>query len=317
MRLLMWKQFVIDYLTFSKRERRGSISLIIIIGLLMLAPLLFPLFVKHSKIDASQFQKQIAALKLKENDSTNGYAKTYPDDDDRRYYATNKKYTIKGELFYFDPNIITAAQWKRLGVRDKTIATIQNYTSKGGKFYKPEDLAKIWGFFPNEIERLTQYIQIAAQPKKEYAVNTYEKKVYDRPKYAPTIVDVNSGDTTAYIALPGIGSKLAQRIINYRDRLGGFYKVDQIAETYGLPDSTWQKIKPRLQLSGAGIKQININTATADEMKTHPYLKWNLAKLIVEYRTQHGPYNSIADIKKIMLVTDEIFNKAAPYLKVN
>jgi DNA uptake protein ComE-like DNA-binding protein len=49
-------------------------------------------------------------------------------------------------------------------------------------------------------------------------------------------------------------------------------------------------------------------------MKSHPYLRYNLANAIVQYRTQHGNFFSVADIKKIMLVTEEIFNKAAPYL---
>jgi competence ComEA-like helix-hairpin-helix protein len=121
-------------------------------------------------------------------------------------------------------------------------------------------------------------------------------------------------DTSAFIALPGIGSKLANRIINFRDRLGGFYTIDQVAETFALPDSTFQKVKPGLVLTTATVKKININTATADEMKLHPYIRYNLAAAIVQYRTQHGNFQSVADIKKIMMVTEEIYNKLAPYL---
>ena len=102
------------------------------------------------------------------------------------------------------------------------------------------------------------------------------------------MVDVNTADTTAFVALPGIGSKLALRIVNFRDKLGGFYSVDQIAEIYGLPDSSFQRIKHLLKLDNPSIKKININTASKDEMKLHPYFKWNLANAIVEYRNQHG-----------------------------
>ena len=35
----------------------------------------------------------------------------------------------EGELFAFDPNILDAAGWKKLGLRDKTINTIQNFIS--------------------------------------------------------------------------------------------------------------------------------------------------------------------------------------------
>src|SRR6185437_7375519 len=91
------------------------------------------------------------------------------------------------------------------------------------------------------------------------------------------IIDVNLADTTALISLPGIGSKLAQRIIAFRNKLGGFYSIEQVGETYLLPDSTFQKIKPKLTIVGNNVKQININVASIDEMKAHPYLRYNLA----------------------------------------
>ena len=116
--------------------------------------------------------------------------------------------------------------------------------------------------------------------------------------------------------MPGIGSKLSQRIIAFRDKLGGFYSVNQVGETYLLPDSTFQKIKSRLFISDTAVKQININLASVDEMKVHPYLRYNLANAIFQYRQQHGNFNSVEGIKKIMLVTGDVFNKIAPYLSV-
>ena len=116
--------------------------------------------------------------------------------------------------------------------------------------------------------------------------------------------------------MPGIGSKLAQRIIVFREKLGGFYKIDQIAETFGLADSTFQKIKPRLTINDKTIKQFNINTATIDEMKLHPYLRYNIANAIVQYRTQHGNFNNIADVKNIMIIDELLFNKISPYITI-
>ena len=174
------------------------------------------------------------------------------------------------------------------------------------------------GFFPNEVDRLLPYVQIATN-NNYVATNNYstdENKTYDKPKYTPKIVDINTADTTAYIELPGIGSKLANRIVNYRDKLGGFYKVEQIKETFGLADSTFQKIKDRLVLNTKAVTQININTATMEELKAHPYLKQNLAKVIFNYRTQHGNYQTVTDLKKIMIIDDEVYVKISPYLTV-
>jgi competence protein ComEA len=205
-----------------------------------------------------------------------------------------------------------------LGVREKTANTIRNYISKGGRFYKPEDIAKIWGLHEDEVKRLLPYVRIEDKPASGY--NKYpdrgEVKTYAKPTHTITPCDVNYSDTAAFIALPGIGSKLAARIVAFREKLGGFYKTEQVAETYGLPDSTFQKIKSRLVISNSNVKKLNINTATLDELKVHPYLRYNIANAIVQYRTQHGNFLDVSDIKKIMAVTDEIYGKAAPYLSV-
>jgi competence ComEA-like helix-hairpin-helix protein len=90
--------------------------------------------------------------------------------------------------------------------------------------------------------------------------------------------------------------------------------VSQVGETFGLPDSTFQKIKQYLKLENISIRKININTATIDELKLHPYIKWNLANPVVAYRNEHGLFLKVEDIKKVMAVTEEVYNKIAPYL---
>jgi competence protein ComEA len=318
----MFKQVIAPYFSYTKKERRGVIVLLLLILLIIILPFLYPLFIKSKPVNTSDFKKEIDRLIITQDSLINNhyinrglkndeeYA-TYNQPSEKNYY----KNTTKGELFYFDPNTASADDWKRLGLRDKTISTIQNYLSKGGHFYKPEDISKIWGLHEDEVQRLIPYVQIAAK-ENNYTKQTYEPKSFDKPKYTPSIIDINTADTTALIALPGIGSKLAQRILNFRDKLGGFYKMEQVGETYGLPDSTFQKIKARLTISNAAIKQFNINTATVDELKSHPYIKYNLANAIAQYRTQHGNFTSVAGIKNIMMVTEDIYSKAAPYLTV-
>ena len=112
------------------------------------------------------------------------------------------------------------------------------------------------------------------------------------------VIDINTADTSAFISLPGIGSKLAARIVNFRDKLGGFYSIDQVGETFGLPDSTFQKIKQYLKLENTSIKKININTATVDELKAHPYIKYSVANPIIAYRNEHGPFFKSGRYKK-------------------
>ncbi len=311
----MWKHFINDYFSFTSKGRKGVIIIACIILIVILIPYSYPLFIKHEQYNYSEFQNDIAKLTLEKADSfkTKNYSANndlYDNSSATNYAAT------KVEVFYFDPNTASFDEWKRLGLRDKTIYTIQHYLSKGGKFYKPEDISKIWGLSPTDAERLIPYISLKNKPKQ---YQPYEKKEYAASTQSytikkPQLIDINLADTLAFISLPGIGSKLSQRIIAFRNKLGGFYSVDQVGETYLLPDSTFQKIKSRLTVSDNGFKTININVASVDEMKTHPYLRYNIANAIYQYRQQHGNFASVEDVKKVMLITDDMYKKIAPYL---
>jgi competence ComEA-like helix-hairpin-helix protein len=309
-----------EYLFFTRKERVGIICIVVMMMGYSCIPYLYFVFNKPEPVDHTAFEKEIAQLQVQQKDSSRDF--TYRNYPENNYYQSsennNYKYTAKGELFYFDPNVLSADGWVKLGVREKTANTIRNYVSKGGRFYKPEDIAKIWGLHEDEVKRLLPYVRIAAKTETNY--NKYPPsepyKNYEKPKYTITNIDINNADTTAFIKLPGIGSKLAARIIAFRQKLGGFYKAEQVGETYGLPDSTFQKIKTRLVVGNSTVKMLNINTASVDELKTHPYLRYNIANAIVQYRTQHGSFLSVTDIKKIMLVTDDIYSKAAPYLAI-
>jgi competence protein ComEA len=312
-----------EYFSFTRKERRGIIVVAVLILLFITLPFLLPFFITSKQVDHTAFEKEIAALKLKEQDSGRGSAKrNYDDDNEVQYYQPSEKNYYskqpKGELFYFDPNTLPAAGWKKLGVREKTANTIQNYISKGGRFYKPEDIGKIWGLHEDEVNRLLPYVRIEANSTTDLNKDktSVPYKTYDKPKLTTAPVDINEADTSAFIALPGIGSKLANRIVAFRDKLGGFYKVEQIAETFGLPDSVFQKIKDKLVINNISVKKFNINKSTVDELKTHPYIRYNIANAIVQYRILHGDFPAVSDLKKIMIITDDIYSKAAPYLTV-
>lgn len=318
----MWRDFIKDYFSFTNKERKGIIIIVAIILLFFFLPFASPYFTKKVSYNHEEFEKEIAQLNILKNDSVrrNNFYNNYENEyaNDYSLPAGKKSELLPVAVFYFDPNTTTANDWKKLGIRDKTIKTIQNYVSKGGKFYKPEDIGKIWGLSPSDAQRLIPYVRISILAK-EYA--SFEKKEFPKtsasysPKSIPP-VDVNLADTSAYISLPGIGNKLSQRIIAFRNRLGGFYSIEQVGETYQLPDSTFQKIKHYLILGNTQIKRININTASVDDMKVHPYVRYNLANAIFQYRQQHGNFISVEEIKKIILVSEETFIKLSPYLSV-
>ena len=302
------------YLTFSKRDRIGVITVVLLIGIIYSFPYLFAR--KNEPFPAKETSMLMKAMDtLNAKQQSNHYAKNYDENDnDYQYQPSQTKSFANGALFQFDPNTLSVEGWQKLGLSEKTSKTIDKYRSKGGKFYKPEDIKKIWGMPEGFYERVKDYITIASV-QNNHQQNDFEKTTYTKPEKKAVVVNINDADTSAFIALPGIGSKLAARIVNFRDKLGGFYSVEQVGETYGLPDSTFQKIKNSLQLNGS-VKKLNVNTATKDELKIHPYFKWNLANAIVEYRNQHGAFKSLDDLKNIALIDEATFEKIVHYLSL-
>ena len=301
-----WRQFVESYLSFSKKDRIGIFIILIIIAIIYLLP---RFFAKNEPInfEGKELYAIADTLNIKQT-------REYEKDENEtgfQYETSVKNDFSKGELFQFDPNTLSPEGWRKLGLNEKTIATISNYRNKGGKFYKPGDLNKIWGLPKGFYDRVESYITISTasnNQKEKFTPDKYatkEKKSWN--------IEINTADTSALIELPGIGSKLAMRIINFRDKLGGFYSPEQIRETYGLADSTFEKIRPYLHVN-VPVKKINVNTATKDELKLHPYIKWNLANAIIEYRTQHGSYKNVEDLKNILIIDEAILTKISHYL---
>ena len=90
--------------------------------------------------------------------------------------------------------------------------------------------------------------------------------------------------------------------------------MEQVGETFGLADSSFQKLKQYLVVNTFQLRKINVNTASLETLKAHPYIRYAIASAIIAYRDEHGLFSTIADIKKVQVISDELFNKLLPYL---
>ena len=314
-----WNEAFHDYFTFTRKERIG----LILLGILIIVVFFLPMFFKKRNVGAitavdttwiNSLKASIGTDQPVENDHNDNEARAYQFDTSRAFVS----HDAPARLFVFDPNTLPANGWKKLGLRDKTIQTILNFRNKGGQFKKTEDLQRIYGLPRTEYERLVPYVVIETTVKEKAPVVLAHKTIRAAGRFSPvnSFIDINTADTSAYIALPGIGSKLAGRIVNFRTRLGGFYSIEQVGETFGLPDSTFKKIKPYLRLADSTVKKLNVNMASGDELKTHPYIKWQMANAIVAYRQEHGVFTKIEDIRKVVAVTVDDYKKISRYIDV-
>ena len=236
------------------------------------------------------------------------------------------------EPFPFDPNTIERAEWLALGLSDRQVDGLERYMSKGGRFRTKNDLGKMYSMRPEQFERLKPFIQLPdSLPKR--GDRTYERKTYpqyadrekkwdDRPvrEERPSFrkLEVNTADTIALIALPGVGPSFARGIVKYRESLGGYASLEQLAEVYVLKDKpdAVAHLMELLVIDTLMVHRIPINTCTVEELAAHPYCRWKIAKPLIAFRTQHGPFRTVADIRGCALIDEALFRKLAPYLSV-
>lgn len=351
----MKKQGWKEYFVFSRKERNGAIVLAVVIVALMISPY----FIPDRPLSATEKQLLAEKATLPER-SPVVFTGTLGN-------STNRVRYDKPEtpLFYFDPNTLSIDGWVKLGISGRTAQTIGKYRSKGGKFKKPEDLAKIYGLRQSDLNRLLSYVRIEVQPassvqvprqrlipdslqtyKSSYsspsaaisnATNNYtevellqHERKKDEASHRPPVrkylnnmgyegkpVDLNKADSLELMQLPGIGSKLAARILKFRNGLGGFYSVDQVREVYGLPQELYGRLHPLLQCDSSAINRININNASLDELARHPYIRYAHARQIVQYRNQHGTFKTVDDLMRIAVIDAEWLKRLRPYIRTD
>ncbi|WP_316832255.1 ComEA family DNA-binding protein [Pedobacter aquatilis] len=285
---------------FNKGEFNGIILLIVLIGLLKSFPLIYNFYKPLAK-DAPDLRLSIQKITIRDEES---YATL-------RDKIEHSEVKPASRLFRFDPNTIDAGGWQALGLSPKQAQSIINYRNKGGKFYKAEDLQRMYTISADMYNKLLPYVSIVKQfpERKDFQ---YERKAY--VKQAPVIVEINGADSAQLDAIKGIGPAFAIRILKYRERLGGFYRKEQLMEVYGLDSAKYNEIKEQVSINPTAIRTININTADFNALKLSPYLSFKQINAIIQYRKQHGNYRNEDDLKKVAILPPQLIDKLLPYL---
>lgn len=324
----MWK----EYLKFTRGERIAIISLVVFIIILLVLPSVV-------SFESPPTLQEIGLLSNTEATRPDSGGREIPGNGQyspgtqNTEAAESRSAPRKISMFYFDPNKLSEQGWMKLGVSEKAARTIQNYLGKGGRFRTPEDIRKIYSLREEEKVRLLPFVRIEeAIQKKSYSApalirpvsypGSSEKKENfgSARKFAahesgkPVILDINQADSVQWLSLPGIGSRLAGRILHFREALGGFCQVRQVSEIYGLADSVFQNISPQLRCAIPTIRKLAINMADKQQLSLHPYIRYRRADAILRFRQQHGSFSSLKELQSLTLWTEEEWTKLEPYL---
>jgi len=304
------KGFLKSYFSYSRRQMRGLLVLVILILIVLFFPLIHDFFKEDEVWDHSEFKEAIQKIKMAQQ------------------VLTAKEDSAIQVLSSFDPNTATFEELQMLGFPDKQARTLIKYRASGGKFRLNEDLKKVYGIDNNFYQQIEPYIHIKKSlfldEKKApihpigNAQTKQEEAKRDVPKDDPALsIEINTADSTQLIRIRGIGASFARRIITYRNFLGGYYHQEQLLEVYGITPEILEKIRPQIAIDTSSITKINLNTADFKTLNSHPYIEYSDTKKILKFKELMGAFKSVDELNVNHLMDSVRFRKVKPYLAVN
>ncbi|MCC8144490.1 MAG: helix-hairpin-helix domain-containing protein [Tannerellaceae bacterium] len=134
-------------------------------------------------------------------------------------------------------------------------------------------------------------------------------------KYPPgTIIELNSADTSQLKRIPGIGSAFANRIVKYRELLGGFYHITQLGEVYGITPERYEELKNWFSIDTVSIRPLPVNHLPADSLLRHPYLSPQQARTIITLRKQKGNISGWSNLRLLEEFPQTDIERLSPYI---
>lgn len=318
-------KWLADYFNLSKGEKRGFTALIGIILVVMLMPFLFPYISNEDGQEARsledfssaivRYETQVAAMDTVGNEQETDNAIEY---------------------FTFNPNELNVKGWQKLGLSEKTAHIIDNYREAGGKFRKKSDLKSIYGLKDSTYQRIKDYIRLPekepknARSQKSEQTGLPNKKEEERGKdsmrkkesfgmeskaKAKAKVELNKADTAALAEVYGIGPVFSERLVKYRDLLGGYYDKSQLLEVYGLDSSHYENMVSGVKVNKKEVDKLPLNNADFETLQAHPYLEYSEVLAIVNYREEVDTIKNKKELVDEAIIGKDLYNKVAPYLK--
>jgi DNA uptake protein ComE-like DNA-binding protein len=326
---------------FTRSERNGIVVLVFIIAILIIALALPNRFYrlntqvgvdeKASDSLLAEYRSKLVKTKSKYSNQSSDENRSWSEPNDVPV-ADKKPVKKEPKRFQFDPNSLSADSFELLGFKDYVADNIEKYRKHGGHFIKPADLKEIYYVDTNLVDELAGYMHISKRKQRfdstgsdrktdtliaETKIDSIAKDTIEKDKYENLTFELNACKAEELQEIYGIGPAYSNRIINYRDLLGGYLSVGQLKEVYGISDSLYSQIAPYFKVTNRdSIQKIDINNTDAYEIGRHPYITNYLAIQIETYRRENGKFENLEDLREQGLLNDVLYIKIAPYLKV-
>lgn len=291
----MWREFL--YMQRSDRRIITALLCIVVVALIVI-------WLSGGNRDVSE---------SKNNDSIASLRKSKAP----RYYAQP---TRSLRLVPFDPNTADSTLLLGLGLEPWQVRNIYKYRSRGGKYRRKEDFARLYGLTVGQYRLLEPYIRISSDYQPAYTLVeksdrasafNHSEPVRSNKLLAGETIVLNTADTAMLQRVPGIGPYFARKIVEYGKRLGGYVHIDQLDEIDDFPSSSLSYFV----IQSPSVRRLNVNKLSLQELKRHPYINYYQARAIVDYRRLHGPLRSLDELCLLRDFPDSIISRLQPYVE--
>jgi len=270
-----------SYFNFSKSQRTGLVFLLVLIVVLQAI---------YFFIDFS--------LPIKENPEKEKWLAVQSEIDSVKGVVLNNSYKI----YPFNPNFISDYKGYKLGMSIQEIDRLLAFRKQNKYVNSVEEFQKVTQVSDSLLRVLAPNFKFPDWVNKKNTAASFTNSKYSvfAKKEKTVIIDINTASLGDLIKVYGIGEVTAQRILSYKEILGGFVAMEQLNEVWGLSPEVLANLNKQFQVkSTLGIKKYNINNASIKELAQFPYFKYTIARQIVMYRSMNGDIHNIEDLTKI------------------
>lgn len=220
------------------------------------------------------------------------------------------------KIYPFNPNFITDFKGYKLGMSSEEIDRLLDYRKQNKWINSKEDFKKVTKVSDSFLDQISSYFKFPdwiSNPKPKYSDwrKGFKEKTFDQK------IDLNSATQLELEKVNGIGEALSKRIIDYRDKLGGFTNDIQLYEVYGLDYQLTDKVRNDFTVkTPKEIIKMNLNKISASDIATVPGISFELAKRIWEFRILNERIVDFIELKKIEGLTERKLQGIQLYLKL-
>lgn len=287
----------------SKRNRRAVLALLMVVAVISFLPRLMAGAEHFSDDDISFEELKIAESNMEERQEFWAKKKR------KKYDPNAYKKRFKKPKSKFDPNTYKQSDWMALGLSEKQAAIVVKLSERG--FNSNHDLERIY-VLPKPAYELLKDSTFYPRPVNILSYQRNEPS----PDKTKVSVNLNGGTHEEFERIKGIGPFFSRKIIDYRERLGGYIHKEQLLEIWKIDLIKYQEIEEFIYFAGEPVEKLSINNASIEKLSAHPYITYKMANSIVKMRAQYGNYKELKEIKRSKLIDEVTFVKIEPYLSL-